>query len=381
MRGTAAEDIKSMNDTIREILSAYALPGELTEAVPFGSGHINDTIRLTCMTQAGPERYVLQRLNTHIFKDPEGVMRNIVTVTAHLSAKIRARGGDPLRETLNVVRNRAGGSFAVAADGGFWRVTRFIEGTVSYDVVEDPALMYESGRAFGVFQKDLRDLDAGTLCEVLPDFHNTPLRFEQFTAALEADCRGRAKDCGPEIAFLLAREPLASAAETLRRAGTLPLRVTHNDTKINNVMFDAESAHAVCVIDLDTVMPGLVLYDFGDAIRTGTNTGEEDEPDTAKIGFATERYEAFTRGFLEQSANALTAAECETLPLGARLITYEQSLRFLTDYLAGDTYYKTAYPDHNLVRARTQIRLLGEMEKAQARMEQINAACLARFRE
>lgn len=372
--------MSTLTETVGEILSAYALPGTLTEAVPFGSGHINDTVRLTYETETGRQRYVLQRLNTSIFKDPEGVMRNIVTVTAHLREKTLARGGDPERETLRVIPNKTGGSFAVDRTGGFWRVTRFIEGTVSYDVVGDPALMYESGRAFGVFQKDLRDLDAGSLAEVLPNFHNTPLRYAQFESALRADCAGRAKDCGPEIAFLLERRDLAAAAEKLRTAGMLPLRVTHNDTKINNVMFDAVTGHPVCVLDLDTVMPGLVLYDFGDAIRTGTNTGEEDEPDTEKIGFAMDRYEAFTRGFLEESAAVLTETERTTLPLGARLITYEQALRFLADYLAGDTYYKTAYPAHNLVRARTQIKLLGEMEKARPAMEAVNARYAALYR-
>lgn len=373
--------MEALQKTVNEVLGAYALPGELLEAVPFGSGHINDTVRLTFKEEDGAvKRYVLQRLNTNIFKDPEGVMQNTVTVTAHLREKIRARGGDPERETLNVVMNKAGGSFAVDGGGGFWRVTRFIEGARSYDVVGDPVLMQKTGRAFGVFQKDLRDLDATALFEVLPNFHNTPMRFGQFTEALGKDCADRAKTCRAETEFLLGRKALAFAAEDLRAAGELPLRVTHNDTKLNNVMFDEKTGEPVAVIDLDTVMPGLVLYDLGDAVRTGANTGGEDEKDTEKIGFAIGMYEAFLRGFLEESANALTLKECETLPLGALLITYEQALRFLADYLAGDTYYKTAYPEHNLVRARTQIKLLSEMEKARERMEKVNADCIALYR-
>lgn len=370
--------METIQKTVNEILSAYALPGELVEAVPFGSGHINDTLRLTF---SDGKRYVLQRLNTNIFKDPEGVMENIVRVTAHLKEKLRARGGDPERGTLTVLMNRAGKSFVRTQDGGFWRITGFLEGTRSFDVVEDPALMKESGRAFGVFQNDLRDIDAASFADVLPHFHDTPLRYAQFTEALEKDCADRAKDCPAETEFLLKRRELAFAADKLRAAGELPLRVTHNDTKINNVMFDEKTGRAAAVIDLDTVMPGLVLYDFGDAIRTGANTGEEDEKDTARIHFALDRFEAFLHGFLEESADALTLKECETLPLGALLITYEQALRFLADYLAGDTYYKTAYPEHNLVRARTQIKLLREMEQARGKMEALTAECIRKYRK
>lgn len=345
------------------ILTFYGFGGELTEAVEFGSGHINCTIRLTFSENGEEKRYVLQRLNRYVFPHPEQVMENCVAVTSYLKKKIAERGGDPLREAVTPIPAKDGNYVYFDEDGECWRVLLFIRDTVSLDEADSAELMYETGLAFGGFAHELSDFPAEKLFETVPHFHDTKKRFADLEEIIRQDPVNRAGTCKDEIRFLLERKPLALWAAEQQGAGLLPLRVTHNDTKLNNVMLDKDTHKTVCVIDLDTVMPGYVMHDFGDAIRTGACTAKEDEPDVTKVRLDPERFDAFARGFIGACREGLTPFELETLPMGALTITYEQAIRFLADYIAGDPYYKTAYPEHNLIRARTQIRFVEELEK------------------
>ena len=366
-----------LNIALNEVITAYGnISGELTEAKPFGSGHINDTICLTYRDGEAGKRYVLQRVNTSIFRNPEKLMENMVNVTGFLRKKITAAGGNPDRETLTVVPASDGKPYFITSDGGFWRMTGFIEDAVSYDNAERPEELYMTGRAFGNFQYMLSDYPADTLYDTLPGFHDTRARYESFKETVKADPVGRVENCREEIAFILEREKLARFSMDSLDSGALPLRVTHNDTKINNLLIDSKTGKALCVIDLDTVMPGLAMTDFGDGIRSGTCTAAEDEPDVNKVECSLALYEAFTRGFIEGCGGKLTAYEVETLPMGALGITYEQALRFLDDYLNGDTYYKTKYPEHNLVRTRTQIKMVRELEAKENEIKAIIRAFL-----
>jgi len=347
------------------VLAAFDWPGAVTEIRPYGEGHINTTYRLSC----GDSRFILQRISP-FFRDPQGLMENITNVTSFLKQKLAQRGMDPQRSTLTVLPTRSGGLFHTDSQGNAWRVLLFIENTVCHQV-STPALFESSGRAFGDFQYMLQDYPAHTLHETLPRFHDTPDRLRLFKEALAADVKGRAAQAKEEIAFVLAREADCSVAMDALRAGKLPLRVTHNDTKLNNVLMDADTGEALCVIDLDTVMPGLSINDFGDAIRFGATHAQEDEPDLGKVNFDLDLYEAFTRGFLEGTRHCLTQAELEYLPWGARLMTLECGIRFLTDFLEGDVYYHIQDPLQNLRRCRTQFKLVSDMEKAFPQMHQI----------
>ena len=335
---------------------------------PYGGGHINDTYRVTLPDGA---RYVLQRLNTAIFTRPEQVMENIAAVTAHLKAVILREGGDAQRGTLTFLSARDGSLLERDGEGGVWRMMRFIEGACSVDLPDTPALFELSGRAFGRFQRQMDGFDAARLHETIPGFHDTPARFAQLEAAASRDAMGRAAGCAAELAFCRAREKEAGRLLEALSRGEIPLRVTHNDTKLNNVLLDEKTGEGVCVIDLDTVMPGLTAYDFGDAIRTGASTAAEDEPDLSKVGFSMTMFEAFARGYLGEAGAMLTAQEIASLPLGAWTMTFECGMRFLADHLSGDTYFKIARPGHNLDRARTQFALCAQME---ARMEEMACA-------
>jgi len=352
---------------IPSIIEYYGLPGTLVDAGSFGNGHINETLRLVMDRDGMKEQYVLQKINRYVFKHPEQVMDNLVLVTNHLKKKISERNGDPERETLTVVFAKNGAAFFIDEAGDFWRITKFIDNAVSYDNITCPEDLYLTGKAFGNFQYMLSDFPADTLQETIADFHNTAMRYQQFVNAVEADAFDRAKNCKEEIRFLLDREKIASDPVY----ALLPLRVTHNDTKINNLLFDRATRQAICVLDMDTVMPGQVMIDFGDAIRTGACTAAEDEPDCSKVSCDTALFEAFTKGFLEGTNGTLTPLEKQTLPLGALRITYEQALRFLTDYLSGDVYYKVKYDEHNLIRTRTQIRMVADMEDKRDVLERI----------
>ncbi len=349
---------------IDEIVTQFATVGELVESHPYGNGHINDTFLVVCKSQEGNLRsYILQRMNHSIFKNPEGLMENVVHVTEYLRNVIAAQGGDPDRETLNVVRTKSGNSFYKDNHQNYWRMFLYVEHTLCLEKVESANDFYDSAVAFGNFQKMLAEYPAQQLYETIPNFHNTQSRFQAFQKAVEEDKLGRASLAANEIDFALARKQEVSILTDLLQEGQLPLRVTHNDTKLNNILFDADTKKAVCIIDLDTVMPGLALYDFGDSIRFGASTGAEDETDLSKVEVDLTLFEAFTKGYLEGCGSRLTPKEIELLPMGAKLMTYECGIRFLTDFLEGDSYFKIHREGHNLDRARTQFKLVADMEK------------------
>ena len=351
-------------DTIlAEVLSAYDFPATLLGAVRYGQGHINDTFCVICQPQEGEAvRYILQGLSLAAFPRQDELMENFIGITSYLRDKIIAAGGDPLRETLSLVKTRDGKDYYTDGTGKVWRLTPFIENTDCFQSAT-PELFEASARAFGNFQYMLQGYPAETLHEAIVNFHNTEDRFAKFEAALAADKHDRAKDIQAEIQFVLDRKADCSVALQALRDGKLPLRVTHNDTKLNNILIDRATGEGICVIDLDTTMPGLSINDFGDSIRFGANHSKEDEKDLTKVNFDIDLYEAYTRGFLEGAKGSLTAAELEYLPWGARLMTLECGIRFLTDYLDGDHYFRIHYADQNLDRCRTQFKLVKDMEE------------------
>ncbi len=344
----------------KSILKHFKLDGEVLSVQPHGSGHINHTF---LVETSGTQKYILQKINTDIFHDTDGLMENIVNVTAYLREKITETGGDAKRETMTVIPTTDGKYYHIDGEGNHWRVYLLIENIVSLDQAENAEEFYASGLAFGRFQAQLADYPAKTLHETIPDFHNTPKRYEAFEKAVKEDVCHRAESVAEEIAFIRERKEEISILTDLLQKGQLPLRITHNDTKLNNILLDADTHEAVCIVDLDTIMPGLCAYDFGDAIRFGANTAAEDEPDVSKVSLSLELYKAYAQGFLEGCGGRLTAKEIETLPLGAKTITLEQGIRFLTDYLQGDTYYHTEREGQNLDRCRTQLALAADMEK------------------
>ena len=354
----------NMERISKEIVPKFAIEGTLTEAVPYGSGHINDTVRLTCaLENGGQKRYILQRMNDGIFKNPVELMENVMNVTSFLRKKIVERGGDPERETLNVIRTVDGDNFLKDEDGDFWRMYIFIENATSFDMVITPEDFYNSAVSFGNFQLLLQDYPAATLHETIPNFHNTVSRFADFKKAVEEDVCGRAKEVQDEIRFVMEREADTHVICDALANGEIPLRVTHNDTKLNNIMIDNETGKGICVIDLDTVMPGSALYDYGDSIRFGASTGAEDEKNLELINCDMGLFEIYTKGYVEGCGGSLTEKEIRMLPMGARLMTLECGMRFLADYLQGDVYFKIHRPEHNLDRARTQFKLVADMEK------------------
>lgn len=361
---------------IEEVISHFFQEGRLLDVCPYGNGHINDTFLVVRESGAeGRKRYILQRMNRSIFKAPELLMENVVNVTEYLRGILLSRGGNPDRETLNVVRTTDGASYYEDRNHGFWRIFLFVEDTLCLEKVNSPADFYASGAAFGNFQKLLAGYPAETLHETIPNFHNTLSRFHDFQRAVQEDRLERARLAAPEIAFALAREQDASVLTDCLQRGELPLRVTHNDTKLNNILFDSSTRKALCVIDLDTIMPGLSLYDYGDSIRFGASTGAEDETNLDLVELDLTLFEAFTRGFLEGCDGALSEREIQLLPMGAKLMTYECGIRFLADYLEGDIYFKIHREAHNLDRARTQFKLVADMEKKWEQMAAIIEKC------
>lgn len=346
----------------QQVLDSFCLTGKPASCTPYGQGHINLTFLV--VTDTG-KRYILQRLSRAAFSDIPGLMRNVAAVTEFLSAQ----STDP-RSCLHLIPTVDGASFYVDGDGEYWRVYDFVEDSLCLQTPESPEDFYQSAVAFGRFQCSLRAFPAETLCETIPNFHNTPDRYRKFHLAIDADSVGRLSSVMPEVQFLLAREVEAGTLQRMRESGTLPVRVTHNDTKLNNVMLDAETRLPLCVIDLDTVMPGLVAYDFGDSVRFGASTAAEDEKDLSRVEMSLEFYEIYARGFIP-ACGGLTAAELCSLPLGAKTMTLENGMRFLTDYLEGDHYYHIAYPEHNLDRCRTQLKLVSDMEQKWDRMTEI----------
>lgn len=349
---------------IQEVLAAFDFGAPVVGAVRYGKGHINDTFCVHTQPEDRTcRRFILQRMSAAAFKHPDQLMQNIIGVTDYLGREIDRVGGDRSRETMTVVRPRSGEDFFTDREGGAWRVYTFVEQTICYQSAETPELFAASGRTFGKFQKLLKDYPAATLFETIPHFHDTEDRLRKLKAAVAADAMGRVKTCQMEIDFVMAREADCSVALQALRDGKLPLRVTHNDTKLNNVLIDDQTGEGVCVIDLDTVMPGLSINDFGDSIRFGANHAAEDEQDLSKVNFDLALYEVYTKAFLEGAGGILTQAEVEYLPWGAKLMTLECGIRFLTDYLEGDHYFAIHRPGQNLDRCRTQFKLVSDMEQ------------------
>ena len=351
---TASFDFKT-------IINYFQVDGDYEKACPYGGGHINDTFAVS-LSGGGYDHALLQRINTYVFKDPVKLMSNIEKVTIYLNEAIVSNRSNYLRETLHIIPARDGASFAVV-NGDYWRVYNFVENSISYESIESKEQMYTVGRAFGNLQCLLSGFPASSLYESIPDFHNTPKRFEAFVGALNKDVLNRASSCSEEIDFVLSRKENMSVIQGLIESGEIPVRVTHNDTKLNNILFDIETGKAVCVVDLDTTMPGTLLFDFGDSIRFGASTAAEDERDLNKVSVSLEYYNAYNDGFLEEAGGMMRDLEKELLPMGAKTMMLECGMRFLTDHLSGDHYFKIHRTGHNLDRARTQFKLARDMEK------------------
>lgn len=348
-----------MTDYTKEykLAGEFELDGEIKEIKPFGEGHINSTFLIT----TDKTKYTLQKINTNVFKDPKGVMENIFHVTEFLKKK-----GET---TLKVVKTKAGALLKMC-DNDAYRVYEFIDDVVSFQIAEDKETFCNVGEGFGHFQKCLSDFDASLLHETIERFHDTPKRFRDFSESVKNNKSGRLSTCEEEVKFITDRKDTYDKVVKGIESGEIPLRVTHNDTKLNNILMDPKTKKAKAVIDLDTVMPGSMLYDFGDSMRFGTNTAAEDEQNLDLVHFDIELFRAYTKGFCKEMAEAMTEREKELLPYSAYLMTIECGMRFLADYLDGDTYFATKYPEHNLVRCRTQVRLASEME---AKMEEMKA--------
>ena len=350
------------------IAGQFRIEGNVLRIEPYGNGHINRTFLVT----TDSKRYIMQQMNTTVFPDTDGLMNNICLVTEYLKSK-----GE---ETLDVIPTVDGKSyFRDARDGKPYRFYAFIENTVSYQMVEDAEVFRSSGEAFGNFQNKLAGFDASLLVESIKDFHNTPKRYEAFRKAVGDDKCGRLAGCQVEAEFVTARKDTFSKVTSGLSNGEIPLRVTHNDTKLNNILMDAVTNKARAIIDLDTIMPGSMLYDFGDSIRFGASTALEDEKDLGKVHFDINLFRAYTEGFLSAVHSSITAKELELLPYSAYLLTMECGMRFLTDYLSGDTYFAIKYPEHNLVRTRTQFKLAAEMESSFDKMSEICNECQKKY--
>lgn len=347
----------------KDIFNNFCIDDKIINILPYGSGHINDTFLVECEKN----KYILQRINHNIFKKPHEVMENIINICNHIREKIELAGGDTKREVLNFVKAK-NGTYLCEYDGNYYRAYVFVDGVHTYQSIENPLHFYNAGKAFGKFQNMLADFDADKLHETIVDFHNTQDRYEKFLKAVEDNKAGRAHLIKDEIEFINKRKDYYDMLVRLLADGDIPLRVTHNDTKLNNILIDTKTDEAICVIDLDTVMPATLLYDFGDAIRFGTNTAAEDEKDLSKVNFDISLFEKFAQGFIEEMKDSITPLELQLLPFSAILITMECGIRFATDYLDGDVYFKIHRDGHNLDRARTQFKLVLEMEKKEQEM-------------
>jgi Ser/Thr protein kinase RdoA (MazF antagonist) len=362
-----------MNFDLKAVFNNFRISGEFAKASPCGCGHINDTFAAVVHQRGHQVRYIFQRINHYVFKTPASLMDNIKRVTQHQRLKLQDHQ-DASRRSLTLIPSIDGAPYHQDKDGNFWRCYIFVEGASTYDIVETPQQAFLAAKAFGQFQKDLVDLPGGRLFETIPDFHNTPKRFRHLQQALEMDNCNRAAKIKHEIEFALAREAMTKELIDLNASGEIPERTTHNDTKLNNLLIDDETGEAICVIDLDTVMPGLALYDFGDLVRTVTSPVAEDELDLSKVNMQMYMYEALVKGYLSSTGEFLTPAEKSHLAFGGKLITFETGLRFLTDYLEGDVYFKTHRQAHNLDRCRTQFKLVASIEEQEEAMFKIGCA-------
>ena len=363
---------------LAEAIAAFPIEGKLVGAVRYGDGHINDTFCVYTQLESGDvKRYILQRLSSVAFKEPDQLMQNINKVTSFLQDRIKAAGGDASKEAMKLIRTKTGQLYFTDSNSENWRLYDFVEGTYYLSKVENAEQFYESARTFGKFQALLADFPAEELYETIKNFHNTVDRLSKLKKSVETDKMDRVKEVAEELSFVEARVTDCEILVEQLNSGILPLKVTHNDTKLNNILFDKESDKGICVIDLDTVMPGLCAYDFGDSIRFGANTAAEDEQDLSKVKFDLNLFEVYTKGYAETSKGTLSEAEIRSLPWGAKLMTLECGIRFLTDYIDGDVYFsvKKDRPTHNLDRCRTQFKLVKEMEKVWEQMLEIVENC------
>ncbi len=353
------------------VCAKFKIEGEICSSEPYGNGHINDTYKVITKVNGGEKKYILQRINKNVFKRPDVLMNNFASVTSYLASEIEREGGDPMRQTLNVIPSLDEKSYYLSEEGDYWRLLVFIEDSLSYDRVESPEQFYECAVAFGDFQRKLRDFPAEQLVETIPNFHNTPDRLRQLREAVRLDKMERLCEVTAEVEFANSREDFIGLFEREHAAGRLPLKVTHNDTKLNNILYDKNSGKPICVIDLDTIMPGYAINDFGDSIRFGATTALEDEADLSKVNFDIGLFELYVKGFLEGADGGLTETEISLLPESAVMMTLECGMRFLTDYLSGDTYFKTTREGQNLDRARNQFKLVSDMESRLPEMHNI----------
>ena len=359
-----------MQTNLFDVVKQFSIRGMPQTIESFGSGHINDTFKVVNSVPAYPD-YVLQRINHYIFPDIPGLMQNMERVTRYIRKKLRQAGEeDPDRHVLKVVPAKDDKLFYKDKNGNYWRTVLYIPGGKTYDIVDSPEKAYQGGRAFGRFQALLSDFPPPPLAETIPDFHNIEKRLQTFRRVVENDPLGRAVKVKDEINMVSTRVEEMMTLHKLGQAGEIPLRITHNDTKFNNILFD-EKDNVLCILDLDTVMPGFVHYDFGDAIRTCANTGAEDDKNLQRVSLDIRLFKAYAEGFLEETADFLQPIEIEYLAFSAKLFAYSQALRFLTDYIDGDRYYKIHFPEHNLQRTRAQFKLLQSMEKQYGEMKEI----------
>jgi len=361
-----------MNHDISPVVKRFQLVGECLDIRPYGAGHIHDTYAVRFRSPDGTiSRYILQRLNTTVFEQPEQLMENIARVTAHLKAKIVAAGGDPMRETLNLVPAKDGKAFVKTGTGEYWRAFHFIERSQTYNTAVNSEHVAEVAKAYGLFLKRLSDFPLQQLHETIPDFHHLPKRYEALAEAVKKDVKNRASRVKPEITFVEEHVDDVSLFARLLEQGELPRRLVHNDTKLGNVMIDDKTGEGICVIDLDTVMTGLSLYDFGDLVRFAANPAAEDERDLSKVGVDLAIFECCVRGYLDGAGDLLTPSELDLFPLSARLIALELGMRFLTDYLSGDVYFKIHKERQNLDRSRVQFKLVEDIEEKLGRISEI----------
>jgi len=351
---------------LQKISSAFNIEGNFLSCRPYGSGHINDTflIEFTGLKK----RFIFQRINRYVFKEPEKLMENISRVLEHL-AKFKESSDE--RSCLNLIHTKGNKNFYIDENGDYWRCYIFIEGAATYDKLEKPEQAYFAAKAFGKFQKQLSSLGGKRLHDTIPDFHNTPKRLSRFLEVLQKDSLNRAKFAKEEIDFILKRENLANFIEERRKTGEIPEIITHNDTKINNVMLDLKTGEGVCVIDLDTVMPGVALYDFGDMVRTSAASSMEDEKNLSSVKIRTDIFEELVKGYIEGRGGTLNELEMEMMPISGRVITFETGIRFLTDFLEGDIYFKIKRDNHNLDRAKVQFKLVQSLEEEEEKMNKI----------
>lgn len=358
---------------IKAIANEFDIQGNFLAYDPFGCGHINETFALTYKKNGKIKKYILQKMNHNVFLNIDGLMENFANVTDYLHKKYTEMGLDAEKRTLTLIKTKDGKNYYTDDHGDMWRVTLLIEDTEAYEVAVDNEIFRKTGKAFGEFICMLDGYPADSLFEVIPNFHNTVKRYENFEKAIEANKANRKETCQAEIEFAKANRKISSLIVDMLAKKEIPLRVTHNDTKINNILMDAKTGEPVCVIDLDTIMPGSLLYDFGDAIRSGCNTSFEDDKNLNNVDFDIEKFEYFTKGFLQGLGDKITENEKKDLAIAAVILTFECGIRFLSDYLDGDVYFKTKYPEHNLVRCRTQFKLVDRMLQQLDQMNEIVA--------